>query len=134
MFLGDKTYKKTILGLSAAVVIIIIIFALIVIVKQPSKDIEVTIVKINYENEKFYLNISLKNNQDQIGWISDTYLVTIDGNHISLTGGGIDKKINSGEKFELSLFSANAYYSITDPPLELAYTVFPSGNSYFVRI
>jgi len=125
--------KNTILRLSV-LIIIVIIFALIIFVKTPVKDIEVVVLSINYENEEFYVNVSIKNNQDKTGWISDTFLTTVEGNSISLTGAGIDEKIDSKDALELTLFSAEVYDSITDPPLKLTYTAFPGGNTYSVEI
>ena len=126
--------KNTILGLSAALVIVIVVIALVLFVQQPTKDIDVRIVDINYENEAFYVNVSLTNNQDNTGWISDTYLTTAEGNSISLTGAGIDETVEVGKTVELTLFSAEVYDSIVDPPLKLIYTAFPRGTTYSIDI
>jgi len=127
-------YKNTILGLSAALVIVIVVIALVLFVQQPTKDIDVRIVNINYENKAFYVNVSLTNNQDDTGWISDTYLTTVEGNAISLTGAGIDETVDAGETVALTLFSAEVYDSIVDPPLKLVYTAFPHGTTYSIDI
>ena len=83
---------------------------------------------------QYYVNISLKNNQDEPGWISETYLETINGNSIDLTEPGIDKKINSKETLSLLLFSAEVSESLVDSPFTFHYIAFPSGNSYSVNI
>lgn len=62
---------------------------------------------IAYENNQYFVNISLKNNQDKTGWISDTYLETVKGSVIDLTGIGIDGKVEPGETNYLRLFSTD---------------------------
>ncbi|PNX49778.1 MAG: hypothetical protein BV457_00420 [Thermoplasmata archaeon M9B1D] len=91
-------------------------------------------MNIEYENNQYFVNISLKNNQDKIGWISGTSLVTVEEDDIHLTGAGIDEKVEPGETIYLQLFSLEVDESITDPPLTLSYTVFPSGKTYSVEI
>ncbi len=126
--------KQNLLELIIVIAIIIIIFLIVIFSPSGKKDIEVNVLNISYENNQYFVNISLKNNQDKTGWISDTYLETVKGSVIDLTGGGIDEKVDSGETNFLRLFSANVAESITDPPFTLSYTVFPSGNSYSVEI
>jgi hypothetical protein len=126
--------KNTVLGLSIVIIMVIVVVAFMILVKPPVKDIEVIVSEINYENEEFFVNVTVTNNQDETGWISDTSLTTIDGNSISLTGAGIDEKIEPGETRKITLFSAEFYDNILDPPLKLMYTAFPSGNTYSVRI
>jgi hypothetical protein len=116
------------------IAIIAIIFLIILFSGSGKKDIEIDILGISYENNQYNVNISFNNNQDQTGWISDTYLKTVEGSVIYLTGAGVDEKVESGETKYLKLFSADVAESITDPPLTLNYTVFPSGNSYSVEI
>ena len=125
--------KKNILSL-ILVVVIILILVLILFARSPAKDIDVKVLDIYDENNQYFVNVSMTNNQDKTGWISDTYLTTVEGNSISLTGAGIDEKLDPGETIELTLFSAEIYDSIIDPPLKLAYTAFPSGNTYSVDI
>ena len=126
--------KNTTMGLSVALLIVIVVIALVLLVQQPMKDIDVRIVHINYENEAFYINVSLTNNQENTGWISDTYLTTVEGNAISLTGAGIDETVDAGETVALRLFSAEVYDSLVDPPLKLVYTAFPQGTTYSIDI
>ena len=97
-------------------------------------DIEVNVLGMLYENNQYFVNISLKNNQDKTGWISDTYFETVEGSVIDLTGAGINEKVDPRETKYLKLFSAEIAESIVDPPFTLRYTVFPSGNSYSVEI
>jgi hypothetical protein len=126
--------KKNMLSLFLVVVIILIVVLIILFAGRPTKDIEVNVLDMSYENNKYFVNISLKNNQDKTGWISDTYLETVDGSVIDLTGAGIDEKVESGETNYLRLFSTDVTESITDPPFKLSYTVFPSGRAYSVEI
>ena len=126
--------KENLIGLILVIAIITIVFLIVLFSGSGKKNIEVNVLGISYENNQYFVNISLKNNQDKTGWISDTYLETAEGNVIDLTGAGIDEKVGSGETKYLQLFSTDVAESITDPPFTLTYTVFPSGNSYFVEI
>lgn len=126
--------KENSIGLILVIAVVVIVFLILLFSNGEKKDIEINVLDITYENNQYFVNISLKNNQDKTGWISDTYLETVKGSVIDLTGGGIDEKVDSGETNFLRLFSANVAESITDPPFTLSYTVFPSGNSYSVEI
>jgi len=126
--------KENLIALFIVIAIIVIVFLIILFSSSEKKNIEVDVLDISYENNQYFVNISLKNNQDKTGWISDTFLTTAEGNSISLTGAGINEKIDPGDTLELTLFSAEVYDSILDPPLKLTYTAFPSGNTYSVEI
>ena len=126
--------RKNIFGSVFLLIIIVIIFIIIIFSGNETKDIDVNILDIKYENNHYLVNISLKNNQEEIGWISDTYLETIEGNIIDLTGAGIDEKIKSGKTNNLQLFSSDIFEHINDSPLKLIYTVFPSGKIYSTLI
>jgi len=126
--------KESLVGLILVIAIIIFVFLIVLFSGSNKKDIEANVLDIAYENNRYFVNISLKNNQDKMGWISDTYLETVKGSVIDLTGVGIDEKVDSGDTKYLRLFSVDVTESITDPPFTLSYTVFPSGNSYSVEI
>ncbi len=126
--------RGNIIRLIFLLTVIIIIFLIVIFSGSKTKDIDVKVIDIAYENNHYLVNISLKNNQNEIGWISDNYLETIEGNFIDLTGGGIDEKIASGETKYLQIFSAEIIEYINDPPIKLKYTVFPSGNTYSILI
>ena len=126
--------KENLIGLILVIAIIFIVFLIVLFSGSEKKDIEVNVLDIKYENNQYFVNISLKNNQDKTGWISDTYLETVQGSVIDLTGGGIDEKVEPGEIIYLQLFSADVTESITDSPVTLKYTVFPSGKRYSVLI
>jgi len=126
--------KKNMLSLTLILGIILILVLVILFIGSPTKDIDVKVLDIYDQDNQYFVNISLKNNQDETGWISDTYLETVEGSVIDLTGAGIDEKVEPGETNYLQLFSADVTESITDPPFTLSYTVFPSGNSYSVEI
>jgi len=126
--------KENLISLVLLVFIIVIIFLIVLLSGSDQKDIEVNVLNVSYENNHYIVNVSLKNNQDEAGWISDTYLETIKGSIIHLTGAGIDKKVNNGETEYIRLFSAEITESITDSPFTLMYTAFPSGKSYSVEI
>jgi hypothetical protein len=126
--------KENLIGVILVIAIIVIVFLIVLFSGSEKKDIEVNVLDIEYENNQYFVNISLKNNQDKTGWISNTYLETVEGNIIDLTGAGIDEKVNPGETNYLQLFSADVIESITNPPFTLSYTVFPSGKSYSVEI
>ena len=126
--------KESLVGLILVIAIIIFVFLIVLFSGSNKKDIEANVLDIAYENNRYFVNISLKNNQDKMGWISDTYLETVKGSVIDLTGAGIDEKVDSGDTKYLRLFSVDVTESITDPPFTLSYTVFPSGNSYSVEI
>jgi len=126
--------KNNLIGLILAIVIIVIVFLIILFSGSEKKDIDVNVMDITYENNQYFVNISLKNNQDKTGWISDTYLQTVEGDIIDLTGAGIDKKVYPLEIIHLQLFSAEVTESIIDSPITLKYTVFPSGKTYDVLI
>jgi hypothetical protein len=120
----------------AVVLISIIIFFLIVVffAGTRSKDIDVNVLEIHDQNNQYYVNVSLKNNQEKTGWIEDTYLSTVQGSKIDLTGAGSGHKIESGKTIILTLWSAEVQESITESPFTLTYTAFPSGNEYTVYI
>lgn len=126
--------KENLIGSILVIAIIVIVFLIVLFSGSGKKDIEVNVLDIKYENNRYFVNISLKNNQDKTGWISDTYLETVEGNVIDLTGAGIDEKFDPGETSYLQLFSADVTESITDPPFTLSYTVFPSGKIYSVEV
>lgn len=126
--------KNNLTGLIILIVIIVIVFSIILLSSSEKKDIEVTVSDIKYENNQYFVNISLKNNQEKTGWISDIFLETVEGGVIDLTGAGIDEKVESGEITHLQLFSPEITESITDSPITLKYTVFPSGKIYSVLI
>jgi hypothetical protein len=89
---------------------------------------------MHQENGQFIVNVSIKNNQDKIGWVDDTYLISLDGSVIDLTGGGIDEKFDPGTTQMLTFFSTQVNENIVDSPLKLSYTAFPSGMTYTVLI
>jgi len=126
--------KENLIGLILVIAIVFIIFLILIFSSAEKKDIEVNVLDITYENNQYFVNISLKNNQNKKGWISDTYLETVEGGVIDLTGAGIDKKVNPGETTYIQLFSVEVTESIIDPPITLSYTVFPSGKTYSVKI
>ncbi len=126
--------KEKLIGLILVIAIIVFVFLIVLFSGSEKKDIEVNVLDIAYENNQYFVNISLKNNQDKTGWISDTYLETVEGSVIDLTGAGIDEKVDPGETNYLRLFSADVTESITDPPFTLSYTVYPGGRSYSVEI
>ena len=110
------------------------LFLIVLFSGSNKKDIEANVLDIAYENSRYFVNISLKNNQDKMGWISDTYLETAEGSVIDITGAGIDKKVESKKTKYLQSFSADAVESTANPPFKLIYSVFPSENSYSVEI
>jgi len=126
--------KENSIGLILVIVIVVIVFLIFLFSNGEKKDIEINVLDITYENNQYFVNISLKNNQNKTGWISDTYLETVEGGVIDLTGAGINKKVNPGETTYLNLFSVEFTESIIDPPITLSYTVFPSGKTYSVKI
>ena len=126
--------KENLVGGLITTIIIIAVILILLFTGASEKDIDVSVIDINYVNEQFFVNISVKNNQDKTGWISDTFLETIEGNSISLTGAGVTYKIEPGKTSELTLWSAEVQVSITNPPLYLIYTAFPSGNRYTIEI
>jgi hypothetical protein len=127
--------KRQILGSSAAILIILLVIViLLVLYTPPTKDIEVTILGVHQENGQFIVNVSIKNNQNKIGWVDDTNLITLQGSIIDLTGAGIDEKIEPGGTRTLTFFSTQVNENIVDSPLKLSYTAFPSGTAYTVPI
>ena len=126
--------KNNLIGLILGIVIVVIVLLIILFSGSENKDIDVNVMDIIYENNQYFVNISLKNNQDKTGWISNTYLQTVEGSIIDLTGGGIDKKVDPGKIIYLKLFSAEVTESIINSPITLKYTVFPSGKTYDVLI
>jgi hypothetical protein len=127
--------KRQILGSSAAILIIVLVIAvLLVFYAPPPKDIEVTILGVHQENRQFIVNVSIKNNQETTGWVDDTYLITLQGSIIDLTGAGIDEKIEPGGTRTLTFFSTQVNENIVDSPLKMSYTAFPSGITYTVPI
>lgn len=126
--------KENLVGGLITTIIIIAVILILLFTGASEKDIDVSVIDINYVNEQFFVNISMKDNQDKTGWISDTFLETIEGNSISLTGAGVAYKIEPGQTIELTLWSAEVQVSITNSPLYLIYTAFPSGNIYTIEI
>ena len=120
----------------AVILVFIIIFILIAIifVNSPSKDIDVEVLNIYDQNNQYFVNVSIKNNQDKTGWIADMYLSTVQGSTIDLTGAGAGYKIEPGKTINLTLMSAEVHESITDAPFTLSYTAYPGGNEYTVDI
>ena len=126
--------KNNMLSLILVVVIILILVSVILFVGSPTKDIDVNVLDIYDQNNQYFINVSIKNNQDTTGWITDMYLSTVQGSTIDLTGAGAGNKIEPGKTLNLTLMSAEVHESITDPPFTLTYAVFPSGNEYIVEI
>ena len=126
--------NKNIWAVILVVVIILILAVLILFIKTPAKDIDVKVLDIYDQNNQYYVNVSIKNNQDKTGWIADMYLSTVQGSTIDLTGAGAGYKIGPGKTINLTLMSAEVYESITDAPFTLSYTAYPSGNEYTVDI
>ena len=126
--------KKNILLLILVVVIILILALVILFAVNPTRDIDVKVLEIYDQNNQYFVNISIKNNQDTTGWISNMYLSTFQGSTIDLTGAGAGFKIEPGKTISLTLMSAETHESITDPPFTLTYTAFPSGKEYYIEI
>ena len=126
--------KKNVLPLILVVLIILILSVIIFFRGFPDKDVDVEVLDIYNQNNQYFVNVSIKNNQDKIGWIADMYLSTVEGNIIDLTGAGSGYKIEPGEKTNLTLWSAEIHESITNAPFTLTYTAFPSGNKYTINI
>ena len=127
--MNKKNISSLILVVSIILILLVILFA-----ENPTKDIDVKVLDIYDQNNQYFVNISIKNNQDTAGWISDIYLSTVQGSKIDLTGAGTGYKIDPGEKINLILMSAKVHESITDAPFTISYTVYPSGNEYTVDI
>ena len=120
---------------SAAIfIILLVVVVLLVFHTPPIKDIEITVLDIHQENERFYVNVSITNNQDAVGWVDDAYLVTVEGSTIGLTGAGIDETIEPGTTRSLTFLSIQINGNIVDPPLKLEYTAFPSETTYTVLV
>ena len=126
--------KNSILSLILVVVIILILVSVILFTGSPTKDIDVKVLDIYDQNNQYFVNISIKNNQDKTGWIADMYLSTVQGSTIDLTGAGAGYKIEPKKTIKLTLMSAEVDESIIDAPFTLIYTAFPSGNGYTVEI
>ena len=126
--------KKNMLSLILGALIILILVLVILFAGRPTKDIDVKVLGIYDQNNQYFVNVSIKNNQDKMGWIDDMHLSTVQGSTIDLTGAGAGYKIESGKTINLTLMSAEVHESITDAPFTLTYTVFPSGKSYSVEI
>jgi hypothetical protein len=127
--------KRQIFGSVIAIVIIVLLIVLLfVFYTPPTKDIVVSVLGMHQENGQFIVNVSIKNNQDKIGWVDDTYLIALDGSVIDLTGGGINQKIEPGDTQMLTFFSTQVNKNIVDSPFKLSYTAFPSGVIYTVLI
>ena len=79
----------------AVILVFIIIFILIAIifVNSPSKDIDVEVLNIYDQNNQYFVNVSIKNNQDNTGWISDMHLFSVQGSTIDLTEASTGYKI-----------------------------------------
>ena len=126
--------NKNILSLILVVVIILSLVLVILFAENPSKDIDVKVLDIYNQNNQYFVNVSIKNNQDTAGWIDDIYLSTFQGSTIDLTGAGAGYKIEPEKTISLNLMSAEIHESITDAPFSLTYTAFPSGNKYTIEI
>ena len=126
--------KNSILSLILVVVIILILVSVILFTGRPTKDIDVKVLDIYDQNNQYFVNISIKNNQDKTGWIADMYLSTVQGSTIDLTGAGAGYKIEPGKTIKLTLMSGEVHESIIDAPFTLTYTAFPSGKEYTVDI
>lgn len=126
--------KNIMLSLILVAVIIIILVLGILYAGSSTKDIDVKVLNIYDQNNQYFVNVSIKNNQDKTGWIADMYLSTVQGSNIDLTGAGAGYKIDPGKMINLTLMSAEVHESIIDAPFTLTYTVFPSGNKYTVDI
>ena len=126
--------KKNMLSFILVAVIILFLVLVIFFAGSPTKDIDVKVLDIYDQNNQYFVNVSIKNNQDKTGWIADMYLSTVQGSTIDLTGAGAGYKIEQGKTISLTLMSAEIQESITDAPFTLTYTAFPSGNRYTVEI
>jgi len=126
--------KENIIGFFLVIVIVLLVILIVLFSGTEKEDIEINVLDITYENNQYFVNVSLKNNQEKEGWISDTYLETVQGSIIDLTGAGINEKVDPEKTIFLQLFSAEIEERITDPPFMLKYTVFPSGQSYSLEI
>ena len=126
--------KKNMLSLILVAVIILILVLVIFFAGSPTKDIDVKVLDIYDQNNQYFVNVSIKNNQDKTGWIADMYLSTVQSSTIDLTGAGAGYKIEPGKTINLTLMSAEVHESITDAPFTLSYTAYPSGNEYTVDI
>jgi len=126
--------KKNVLSIIIVLAIVLIFVIVILFTGSPSKDIDVEVLDFYDQNNQYFVNVSIKNNQDKTGWIADMYLSTVQGNTIDLTGAGAGFKIEPGKTINLTLMSAEIHESITNAPFTLTYTAFPSGNEYSVEI
>ena len=126
--------KKNILPLIILIAIIFIIVLIVLFTGNHVKDIDVKVLDIYDQNNQYFLNVSIKNNQDKTGWIADMYLSTVQGSIIDLTGAGAGYRIQSGDTIELTLTSAEVIVNTNDAPFYLTYTSFPSGNEFVVYI
>ena len=126
--------KKNIVSLILVFFIILILILVILFAGSPIKDVDVKVLDIYDQNNQYFVNISITNNQDKTGWIEDVYLSTFQGSIIDLAGAGTGYKIEQGKTINLTLMSSETHESITDSPFTLAYTAFPSGNEYTVDI
>ncbi len=126
--------EKNIISLILVIVIILILTVVILFAVNPTKDIDVKVLDFYDQNNQYFVNVSIKNNQDKTGWIADMYLSTVQGSTIDLTGAGVGYKIEPGKTIYLTLMSAEVHESITDAPYTLSYTAYPSGNEYTVDI
>ena len=126
--------KREIIALIIILLIIISSITLLIFSKTPTKNIEVNLINITYKDNQYFINVSVKNNQDKTGWISDVYLTTVEGSKIGLTGAGIAYKIDPGKTIYLTLWTAETDLSITEAPINLRYTAFPTGKTYSVEI
>ena len=61
------------------VVIILILVLIILFAVNPAKDIDVKVLDIYPHDNQYFINVSIKNNQDKMGWIYDMYLLTVQG-------------------------------------------------------
>ena len=126
--------KKNMLSLILMVVIILILIVIILFSGSPNKEVEVKVLNIYNKNNQYFVNVSIKNNQDKTGWIADMYLSTVQGSTIDLTGAGAGFKIEPGKTIYLTLMSEEINEGITDTPYTLSYKAFPSGNEFTVDI
>ncbi len=126
--------KNQLLIILVLIIIIIIIGASAFYLSNQRKDIDVKVLDIYNKNNQYFLNVSIKNNQDEDCWIADMYLSTIQGSTIDITGAGAGYKIAPGISLNLTLWSAEVEISVTDPPFTFSYTIFPSGKQNKVYI
>lgn len=126
--------NKSLWAAIGVLVVVLALSAIVFLIGNGSNEIDVSVLDITYQSDHYYVTISVKNNQNIPCWVSDTYLSTVQGSIIDLTGGGVEYSIQPGEPENITLWSANVPESITDSPFTLTFTAFPSGKKYTVDI